>query len=178
MRKYLFLLSVKSVAILLILSAIIFYFESKILLENYEELLLIFNEITISNIIIIILLQTLFLSIGLPSTPLIILNFVIFLDYGFLISIISLTLSSLVIYRYSNFISNLLNLKNRMKVYFKYLNESNFFLKVFLSRFIIPFYFHNLIFGINMSNLQKFILAILFSDFISVFLIYFTKEIF
>ena len=160
------------------MSAIIFNFEHSIISENYKNIILSFKELSFLNILYLTIIQTVILSLGIPSTPLIILNFVFFSIYGFLISMTSIILSSIITFQYSTYISKLFKMENKIYKYTENLKHKNFFIKVFTSRFIIPLYFHNLIFGLIKSNPMTFMLAVILADFISIFAIYFVKEIF
>ena len=168
----------RSLIILVILSTSIFYFENIFITKHYSNFLSKFSDMSVINIIFVSIIQTILLSLGVPSTPLIIINFIFFSAFGFLISLISLLLSSVIIFKYSIYIEKLFNFKNNYQKYFLLLKNKNFFIKVFTTRFIIPMFFHNLIFGIIKSNLRIFILAVLISDFIAICLIYFIKELF
>ena len=178
MGKEIILVVAKALIFLMLLSIVIFYFEHSILSESYRNFLLKFSKFSLLNLVFLMILQIIILSIGVPSTPLIILNLIFFSTYGFLLSITSIFISSLIIFKYSIYINKLFKLETKIKKYSKYLKNNNFFLKVFISRFIIPGYFHNLIFGLINSKINTFMVAILLSDFIGIFIIYFANELF
>ena len=177
MGKKIILVVAKSLVVLMLLSMVIFYFENSILSESYQNFLLKFSEFSVLNVAFIMILQIIILSLGVPSTPLIILNLIFFSTYGFLISITSIFISSLIIFKFSIYISKLFKLENKIGKYSEYLKNKNFFIKVFISRFIIPGYFHNLIFGLINSNINTFMAAILLSDFIGILIIYLAREL-
>ena len=160
------------------MSTSIFYFESMFISNQYSIFLSKFDEITFFNLVFISVIQTILLSVGVPSTPLILLNFVFFSDTGFVISLISIILSSLIVFKYSIYIQKLFNFNNKIHKYLLFLKNKNFFLKVFTTRLIIPMFFHNIIFGIIKSNLRTFFLAILISDTLAICLIYFLRKFF
>ena len=98
-----------------------------------------------------------------PTTIIILLNGYIFKEYGFIISYIIIMISSAILFYFSTKIDEFLifkkilkYIKNKTKIY----NYSNKNYSILLTRFVIPFFFHNISYGLIKVKFTKFILII------------------
>ena len=106
----------------------------------------------------------------LPVFPLILLNGFVFGYYGFIFSIIFISIGSILIFSFSKFFlrENLSNvmyakyIKSKIKKY-KFLQKSNN-VSIFLSRYIVPYFFHNIFFGLYNLNTKFFLIIILLAE--------------
>jgi len=102
-----------------------------------------------------------------PTTIIILLNGFIFKEYGFIISYIIILISSAILFYFSTKIEEffifkkiLRYIKNKTKIY-SY-TKKNY--SIFLTRFIIPFFFHNISYGLIKVKFTKFILIIALAE--------------
>jgi len=103
----------------------------------------------------------------LPVTLIILLNGFLFKDIGFYISISTILLASTILFFSSRFIEKFFKLN--IKVFFLKRNidiaklTSNSF-SVLVSRWIIPFFFHNIYYGLISVNFRKFFIIIFLAE--------------
>jgi uncharacterized membrane protein YdjX (TVP38/TMEM64 family) len=121
----------------------------------------------ISFLIVYLLITTVYFFFPLPVTLVILLNGYLFKDYGFYISMFVIIFSSTILFFSSRFIEN----------FFK-IDIKNFFLKkniniekitsnsvsILGSRFVIPFFFHNVYYGLISVNPKKFLIIIFLAE--------------
>jgi len=104
----------------------------------------------------------------IPTTLIILLNGYLFNELGFIVSYSVLIITSIILFLLSNKIYAFIfsNKKNHsfLKKKFRLLKLSQNNISIFLSRFIIPFFFHNIYYGLTQIKLRKFILIILFAE--------------
>ena len=104
----------------------------------------------------------------IPTTLIILLNGYLFEDTGFVISYLILIATSTILFLSSNKIYNLIFINNKNNLFsknkFKLLNLSQNNLSIFISRFLIPFFFHNIYYGLTKIKLRKFIFIIIFAE--------------
>ena len=111
----------------------------------------------------------------LPATPVILFNGFVLGYWGFLFSIFFISICSVLIFIFSKIflkknlshLSYLKYLKSKIKKY-KFIKIVNN-LSIFLSRFIIPYFFHNIFFGFFNLSLRRFFLIILAAEIPGVF---------
>ena len=148
---------------LIILSTLLSYF-------YYETILdfLVFSGKLQNNIFLLYLIFIFFYFLTpMPTTLIILLNGFLFKENGFFISYFFLIITSVIIFSFSNRINTLL-LSNKNINFFKrrlkLLSYSKSNLAIFLSRFLIPFFFHNIYYGLAKIKISKFIFIILFAE--------------
>tara|TARA_Y100001958_G_C21136493_1_gene476405 strand:+ start:279 stop:818 length:540 start_codon:yes stop_codon:yes gene_type:complete len=146
-------------------------------IDKFFFLIINFFENNELFLILLIIFEIIIFIFSFPTTPILILNISVFNYLGLLISLLSLISASVLTY----FFSNLLKLKeNNKKISFykqKYLSK-NLFIKIFLSRFIIPFYFHNLLCGMIKIKISTFLLIVFTVDSVGLFLLVVLNDIF
>ena len=110
----------------------------------------------------------------IPTFPIIIFNGFILKDYGFFLSYILIILCSLILYKsikklhfflntkfYSSTVSIINNYKN---------NDLNFFL-ISASRYVLPYFIHNIFFGSVLKNSKIFLSSVLITEIPVVFIL-------
>ena len=138
---------------------------------NYEHIIdfLLISAKSQENIkILYILFIFLCFLTPIPTTLIILLNGYLFEDTGFVISYLILIATSTILFLSSNKIYNLIFINNKNNLFsknkFKLLNLSQNNLSIFISRFLIPFFFHNIYYGLTKIKLRKFIFIIIFAE--------------
>ena len=139
-------------------------------LANYQKIIYFLTYINILNpvnFLIYIFITLMFFLTPFPTTIIILLNGFIFKEYGFIISYIIIMTSSAILFYFSSKIDEfyifkkiLKNLKDKTKVY-SY-TKKNY--SIFLSRFLMPFFFHNISYGLIKVKFIKFILIIALAE--------------
>ena len=127
--------------------------------QNYSQFL-----------ILIILLNFFYFLTPLPVFPLILFNGFIFGLFGFIFSILYISLCSILIFYFANIclkknfskFNYFKYIKKKIKKY-KFIKELNFF-TIFISRYIIPYFFHNIIFGLTNLNIKKFFFIVVLAE--------------
>ena len=139
-------------------------------LINYQKIiyfLTFINVLNPINFLIYIFIILMFFLTPFPTTIIILLNGFIFKEYGFIISYIIIIISSTILFYFSTKIDEFLifkkilrYIKNKTKIY-SY-TKKNY--SIFLTRFIIPFFFHNISYGLIKVKFTKFILIIALAE--------------
>ena len=139
-------------------------------LTNYQKIiyfLTFINVLNPINFLIYIFIILMFFLTPFPTTIIILLNGFIFKEYGFIISYIIILISSAILFYFSTKIEEfvifkkiLRYIKNKTKIY-SY-TKKNY--SIFLTRFIIPFFFHNISYGLIKVKFTKFILIIALAE--------------
>ena len=160
MKNNLFILSL---LILIILSTILSFF-------YYEKILdfLVFSDEFKKGLQLLYLIFIIFYFLTpMPTTLIILLNGFLFKEYGFFISYLALIFTSVILFYSSNKIYILIN-SNKNITFFnkklKLLNYSKKNFSIFLSRFLVPFFFHNIYYGVTKIKFTRFIFVILFAE--------------
>ena len=156
-------LSISIIAILMtIVSIVSFAYQETIL--NF----LINIDVNKSNFLSIYLLICLvYFLFPLPVTLIILLNGYLFKDVGFYISISTILLASTILFFSSRLIEKFFNLD--IKGFFSKKNiniekmTSNSF-SILISRWIVPFFFHNIYYGLTSVNFRKFFTIIFLAE--------------
>ncbi len=113
--------------------------------------------------ILYIILSSIYFLSPLPVTIIILLNGFFFQEYGFLISIIQISLGSIILKQLSNKINKFFKIDlNYKKVNLNHLLINNF--SIFFSRMIVPYFLHNIYYGLTKVQLSKFIIIILLAE--------------
>ncbi len=120
------------------------------------------------NSFILYLALTFFIFLlPIPTTLFILLNGFLFKENGFFVSYLILIVSSIILFLFSKKI-NILFFSNKKITFFKkkinLINYSKSNLAIFLSRFLIPFFFHNIYYGLAKIKLSRFMFIILISE--------------
>ena len=103
----------------------------------------------------------------LPVTLIILANGYFFENLGFIISIFQVVICSALIFSFAKRIDGYFNLNNYKNKIFKKINvkkfsQSNY--SILLSRYILPYFFHNIYYGILNVKLKKFTLFVIMSE--------------
>jgi len=96
----------------------------------------------------------------IPTTLIILLNGYLFREAGFIISYSILIIASIILFLSSKKIYSYSFSKKKFRIL--KLSKNN--LSIFVSRFLIPFFFHNICYGLMKIKLRKFIFIILFAE--------------
>tara|TARA_A100001011_G_scaffold399421_1_gene507987 strand:- start:1852 stop:2391 length:540 start_codon:yes stop_codon:yes gene_type:complete len=127
-------------------------------------------------LILLVLIEIIVFIFNFPTTPFLILNISVFNYIGLLISLVALIGASILIYYFSNLLKSKTN-NEKISIYKNKYLSNNLFIKILLSRFVIPFYFHNLLCGIIKIKLRTFLLIVFIVDFTGLFLLVFLNDI-
>ena len=160
MNKYLRITSLVLFFILISILGIFFY-------KNILDFLISIDVTKFSFLAAYITICLIYFIFPLPVTFIIILNGYLFKDIGFYISFSLILLSSTIIFFSSKFI----------ETFFK-LNIKYFFLKknikiekltsnsysILISRYIVPFFFHNLYYGLMKIDFKRFFIIIFLAE--------------
>tara|TARA_B100000963_G_scaffold334426_1_gene327639 strand:- start:7106 stop:7741 length:636 start_codon:yes stop_codon:yes gene_type:complete len=121
-------------------------------------------DITSKNFkILYIILSSIYFLSPLPVTVIILLNGFFFREYGFLISIVQISLGSIFLKQLSNQINKFLKIDlNYKKVNLNRLLINNY--SIFFSRMIVPYFLHNIYYGLTKVQLSKFIIIIFLAE--------------
>jgi len=156
-------LSISIIAILMIVVSIVSF--------AYQETILNFlinidvNKFNFLSIYLLICLV--YFLFPLPVTLIILLNGYLFKDVGFYISISTILLASTILFFSSRLIEKFFNLD--IKGFFSKKNiniekmTSNSF-SILISRWIVPFFFHNIYYGLTSVNFRKFFTIIFLAE--------------
>ena len=156
-------LSISIIAILMMVVSMVSF--------AYQETILIFlinidvNKFNFLSIYLLICLV--YVLLPLPVTLIILLNGYLFKDVGFYISISTILLASTILFFLSRSIEKFFNLD--IKGFFSKKNidieklTSNSF-SVLISRWIVPFFFHNIYYGLTSVNFRKFVTIIFLAE--------------
>ena len=112
----------------------------------------------------IYLLITFFYFVSpLPITFIILLNGFLFKEYGFFISMFQIIFGSIVLNLFSNKIKNFFNINLKLiKFDFEKFSLNNN--SIFISRFFVPYFFHNIYYGLTPIKIKIFILIIFLAE--------------
>ena len=139
-------------------------------IKFYDEVLLFLLKINIDNTYYFLLYLTIcffyFLS-PLPVTFIILLNGYLFKDFGFFVSIILIIVCSSIIFLSAELFAKKFNLDlNKIlkikKIDIKKLTQKK--MSIFISRYIVPYFFHNIYYGLIKLNFKSFIIIILLAE--------------
>ena len=139
-------------------------------IKFYEEILFFLLKTNIDNTYYLLLYLFIcffyFLS-PLPVTLVVLLNGYLFKDFGFLISMILIIVCSSIIFLSAEFFSKKLHLDlNKIlkikKIDIKKLTQKK--MSIFVSRYIVPYFFHNMYYGLIKLKFKRFIIIILFAE--------------
>ncbi len=131
------------------------------------QLLLTNNIKDIKNLLAYTLLLLVYFLTPLPVTPVILLNGFLLKNNGFYLSYFLIFISSTILFLFSRLIIEKFNFQKKTQSLirnFKLIkySKSNFF--IFLSRYIIPYFFHNIFYGLIKIKYSKFIIIVLIAE--------------
>lgn len=132
------------------------------------EILSFFLNIGNSNYFFLyLLLSILFFLSPLPITFIVLLNGYLFGNVGFIYSLILTLFGSstlyLLSYKINNYFKiNLNNIFKQKKINLKKISQNEY--SIFFSRFLIPYFIHNIYYGIQRTKFSKFIIYVFFSE--------------
>ena len=156
-------LSISIIAILMtVVSIVSFAYQETIL--NF----LINIDVNKSNFLSIYLLICLvYFLFPLPVTLIILLNGYLFKDVGFYISISTILLASTILFFSSRLIEKFFNLDikgffSKKNINIEKLTSNSF--SILISRWIVPFFFHNIYYGLTSVNFRKFFTIIFLAE--------------
>jgi uncharacterized membrane protein YdjX (TVP38/TMEM64 family) len=139
-------------------------------LANYQKIIYLLTHVNFFNpinFIIYIFIILIFFLTPFPTTIIILFNGFAFKEYGFIISYVIIMTSSIILFYFSTkldeffiFKKILNNIKNKTKIY-SY-TKKNY--SILLSRFVIPFFFHNICYGLIKVKFIRFILIIALAE--------------
>ena len=143
-------------------------FLSGIIFKEYFFSILTSPDVTNSKFFIVyIMISIIYFLSPLPVTIVILLNGYLFQDIGLYISLALLVLGSSLLCLFSNKIQSKFNFNfskifGKKKINLKKISENNY--SIFFSRYIIPYFFHNIYYGLIKTNIVKFIVIIFLAE--------------
>ena len=162
MKNYVNILySILILATILLFICIFFYREPLLNLILSYELKGFVNYIIYSFLIFIYFLTP------LPITPIILFNGFLFQSQGFLLSYILIFFSSSILFIFSQNIKKQFKLENRIKLFndkYKLITYSKNSFSLILSRYIFPYFFHNIYYGLINIKYPKFIFLVMLAE--------------
>jgi uncharacterized membrane protein YdjX (TVP38/TMEM64 family) len=140
------------------------------LLTNYQKIIYLLTHVNFFkpiNFIIYIFIILIFFLTPFPTTIIILFNGFAFKEYGFIISYVIIIISSIILFYFSTKLDEFLifkkilnNIKDKTKIY----NYTKKNYSILLSRFVIPFFFHNVCYGLIKIKFIRFILIIALAE--------------
>ena len=99
----------------------------------------------------------------LPITLILLLNGFFFKEYGFFISMIQIVLGSIIIKNLSKKLNSILQINLHLKrIDIQKLSNNDY--SIFLSRFIVPYFIHNIYYGLTKIDLRRFVFIIFIAE--------------
>jgi uncharacterized membrane protein YdjX (TVP38/TMEM64 family) len=160
MKEYLRITSLILFFIVLLILGIFFY-------KNILNFLISMDVTKFSFFAIYITICLIYFIFPFPVTLVILLNGYLFKEIGFYISLSLIVLSSTIIFFSSKFIETFFKinikyflLKKNIKI--EKLTSNSF--SILISRYIIPFFFHNLYYGLMKIDFKRFLIIIFLAE--------------
>jgi len=152
------LITIIAIFLLIILVFLSFYFNKSII-----DFLINIDVSNINFLVFYIIVCFSYFLTPLPVTLIVILNGYLFKKIGFFISLSLILLASAILYLFAKKIKNSFDLDFekiflKKKINLSKLTTNNF--SIFLSRFILPYFLHNIYYGLVDVKIKKFILII------------------
>ena len=139
-----------------------FYFEgiTTFVSSVFTNLQILKHENFYYFVCLLVLYNFIYMLTPIPITPLIVFNGFILGTWGFALSICLIIICSSILFSISKknnplFFQTIIN--NYKKKIFLLKKESSIFLLIFITRYIIPYFFHNILFGLFYKKLKYFI---------------------
>ena len=160
MKKYLRITSLILFFIVLSILGIFFY-------KNFLNFLISMDVTKFSFFTIYIIICLIYFIFPFPVTLVISLNGFLFKEIGFYISLCLIVLSSTIIFFSSKFIETFfkINIKSfllKKNIKIEKLTSNSF--SILISRYIIPFFFHNLYYGLMKIDFKRFLIIIFLAE--------------
>jgi len=157
----------KMILSILIIGLIAFFFIGILNYNQITQYLLSF-DITKSNFLILYIIICFFYFLSpLPTTIVILVNGFLFKDFGTILSLFLVVVCSYIIFYFAKEISNQFSFNIEKVFKSKKLNIMKYstnISSIFLSRYIIPYFFHNLYYGLIKIPPKIFIFTIFFAE--------------
>jgi uncharacterized membrane protein YdjX (TVP38/TMEM64 family) len=136
------------------------------------------NDLKQNNFIkfffILFLINLIIFLTPIPTTPFIVFNGYILGNYGFILSYLTVVLCSIILFKFMKNLKFIFPIKfiNKIteKIHKNKNNDLNFFI-IASSRYIFPYFFHNVFFGSILKKINIFIYAILVTEIPIVFML-------
>ena len=149
---------------------IIFSLSTILIYKSNEEIINYLINIDLYNrniFYLYILISTLYFLSPLPVTIIILLNGFFFKENGFYISMFQILFGSILLNLFSKKIKRLFNFNLSKKINSKISNlrqmsENNY--SIFLTRYFLPYFVHNIYYGLTKVKLVKFTIIIIISE--------------
>ena len=146
------------ICLIFILLFLIFYFKDEIF-----DILINHKNLDTNYFIFYLILSFFYFLTPLPVTIIIVLNGFFLKEYGFFISMLQIFIGSLVLKLFANLITKIFNINLTFKkIDFSKLSSNNY--SIFLSRYIIPYFFHNIYYGLIRLNTFRFLILIFLAE--------------
>ncbi len=149
------------VCFLTLITFIIFSFKNEIF-----DFLINGQNLSFRNISIYLILGFLYFLTPLPATIVIIMTGFLFKSVGFFISIILVLFTSFLLFVFARNIKKVFNLNLNQflpkKINLKKIVTNNY--SILISRYILPYFFHNIVFGLENIKLKRFLIVITFAE--------------
>ncbi len=162
MKKYVNILYLILIIVIITLLICIFFYR-----ESLLNLILSYEFKGFSNYIIYSFLLFIYFLTPLPITPIILFNGFLFQFQGFLLSYILIFFTSSILFIFSQSIKKQFKLENRIKFLndrYKLITYSKSSFSIILSRYIFPYFFHNIYYGLINIKYAKFILLVMLAE--------------
>ena len=160
MKKY---LGIASLALFVIIVSILAVFFHKTILNFLIDI-----DVSRSYFLFVyFLICIIYFLLPLPASFIILLNGYLFKDVGFYISFSIIIFSSTILFFCSRAISNFFDLNITaffLKKNIKIEKITSNSLSILISRYIVPFFFHNIYYGIMLVNFRKFFIIIFLAE--------------
>lgn len=159
MKKKFFLIIL--ICIFSIISIFIFSFKDEIF-----DFIINNQKFNLGHISIYVILVFLYFLTPLPVTLVIILTGFLFNLIGFFISLIFIVLGSMLLFVFARNIKETFNLNLNQffnkKINLKKITTNNY--SILISRYILPYFFHNIYFGLENVKIKRFLIVITFAE--------------
>jgi uncharacterized membrane protein YdjX (TVP38/TMEM64 family) len=160
MKKY---LGIASLALFVIIVSILGVFFHKTILNFLIDI----DVSRLDFLFVYLLICIIYFHFPLPAFFVILLNGYLFKDVGFYISFSIIIFSSTTLFFCSRAISNFFDLNIKaffLKKNIKIEKITSNSLSILISRYIVPFFFHNIYYGIMAVNFRKFFIIIFLAE--------------
>lgn len=152
------------VSILIIISLLIFIFFYR---EPLLHLILSYELKGFVNHTIYFFLTLIYFLTPLPITPIILFNGFLFQFQGFLLTYVLIFFSSSILFIFSQNIKKKFRLENRIKFLnnkYKLIKYSENSFSIILTRYVFPYFFHNIYYGLIQIKYSKFIFLVMLAE--------------
>ena len=159
------------------LASVLFLFKDNFIIfqkDLFENIKIIKQTNLIFFLAILIIMNfTIFLS-PIPTTPFIIFNGYILGSYGFFLSYITIVICSFIIFKFVTKLKFIYSFKSLNKLREKIDKNKNSdlnFLIISASRYVFPYFFHNIFYGSILKRHNIFIISVIIAELPIIFLL-------